>query len=125
MREPDRRATLGKQGESLACAALRRRGYAIVATRYRTRRGEIDIVARDGATLVFVEVKTRAGTSRGTPAEAVTAAKRRRLARLSAHYLAGHPADTAARFDVVCISTSGDRPPQIDIIPHAFTLDDV
>ena len=56
------RLSLGKRGEDLACRALRRRGYAVLARRYRTRWGEIDIVARDGDTLVFVEVKTRRST---------------------------------------------------------------
>ena len=63
---------LGISGENLACDALARQGYAILARRYRTRVGEIDIVAQDGETLVFVEVKTRTSGNFGVPAEAVT-----------------------------------------------------
>ena len=73
------RIALGKTGEDLACAELEKRGYAILARRYRRRGGEIDIVARDGATLVFVEVKARDGRAFGEAAEAVTAFKRRRI----------------------------------------------
>ena len=67
------RVALGKTGEDLACAELETRGYAIVARRYRRRGGEIDIIARDGPTLVFVEVKARDGRWFGEAAEAVTA----------------------------------------------------
>ena len=79
----DRRQTLGELGETLACDELRRRGYAILERRYRTRYGEIDIVARHGDVLVFVEVKARAGDAFGTGAEAVTAYKQRRVARMA------------------------------------------
>ena len=58
----DHRQSLGKLGENLACAALKRRGYAIIARRYRTKLGELDVVARDGETTVFVEVKLRTGS---------------------------------------------------------------
>ena len=63
---------LGRHGEELACRELRRRGYAIVARRYRTRHGEIDIVAMDEGVLVFVEVKTRSDRRFGSPLAAVT-----------------------------------------------------
>src|SRR5213595_743706 len=81
------RVILGKTGEDLACRELERRGYAIVARRYRQRGGELDIVARDGPTLVFVEVKTRQGRSFGEAAEAVTALKRRRIVQLAMEYM--------------------------------------
>jgi putative endonuclease len=121
----NRRITLGKDGEALACAALRRRGYAILATRYRTRRGEIDIVARHGPTLVFVEVKTRTGAAQGTPLEAVTRAKRRRLVMMAGDYLALHRiAPSPLRFDVVAIRAAPGEAPQIDVVTGAFTADD-
>ena len=66
------RQALGKSGEDLAVDELERRGYAIFARRYRTKHGEIDIVARDGETTVFVEVKARTTAEFGTAAEAVT-----------------------------------------------------
>src|SRR5947209_19564754 len=95
-----RRVVLGKTGEDLACGELQRRGYAILARRWRQRTGEIDIVARDGATLVFVEVKAREGHAFGEAAEAVTAWKRRRLTRLALEYLARERIpDGPCRFD--------------------------
>jgi len=77
----DRRQTLGELGETLACEELRRRGYAILERRYRTRYGEIDIVARHGDVLVFVEVKARAGDAFGTGAEARFQSRLHRNAR--------------------------------------------
>jgi putative endonuclease len=98
------RQILGKTGEDLACRELERRGYAIVARRYRRRRGELDIIARDGATLVFVEVKTRYGREFGDAAEAVTAIKRRRIAQLALDYMMRHHlSGCPCRFDVVSI----------------------
>lgn len=118
----DPRQALGKSGEDLACRELRRRGYAILARRYRTRAGEIDIVARDGDTLVFVEVKARVSLQFGHPAEAVTAAKQRRLALMATDYLARHSGlESACRFDVVAI-TLGLDPPQVEVFPDAFAV---
>jgi putative endonuclease len=98
------RQAFGKTGEDLAAAALERLGYAILERRYRTRYGEIDIVARDGDTLVFVEVKARASAEFGNAAEAVTPQKQRKLALMAADYLARHSLDNVAcRFDVVAI----------------------
>ncbi len=102
------RQTLGKIGEDLACRELERRGYAIVARRYRRRGGELDIIARDGATLVFVEVKARDGRRFGGAAEAVTGLKRRRMAQLALDYLARHRlTECPCRFDVVSIQLRG------------------
>ena len=114
------RQTLGKRGEDLACRELERRGYAIVARRFRVRSGELDIVARDGATLVFVEVKARAGRQFGEAAEAVTPLKQLRMARLAGEYLARHGSpECACRFDVVSIHFDGDVP-EIQVIQNAF-----
>lgn len=117
-------AGLGKIGEDLACEALERRGYAIIARRYRTRVGEIDIVARDGHTVVFVEVKARSTLDCGHPAESVTAWKQRRIITMARHYIATHRLrDTLLRFDVVSIlGTAGDRP-TIEVFPNAFDAD--
>jgi putative endonuclease len=102
------RQALGKLGEDLAVEELERRGYEILARRYRTRHGEIDIVARDGATIVFVEVKAKETAEFGTAAEAVTVRKQRRVVAMAVDYLArnrltGHP----CRFDVVAIDGVG------------------
>ena len=98
------RQELGISGENTAVEELERRGYAILARRYRTARGEIDIVAEDGDTLVFIEVKVREIDDCGTAAEAVTRHKQRRLGRMALDYLARNDvADRPCRFDVVAI----------------------
>ena len=117
----DHRQSLGKLGENLACDALERRGYAITARRYRSKLGEIDIVARDGDTTVFVEVKARAGDDFGGGAEAITRWKQRRLTLMALDYLARHRLeDTPCRFDVVTVDIVTGQPPRIEIYEHAF-----
>lgn len=98
------RQALGQSGEDRAASELARRGYAILARRYRTRYGEIDIIARDGDTTVFVEVKVRATGECGTAADAVTPRKQRRLASMALDYLARTTGtNVPCRFDVVAI----------------------
>src|SRR5688572_27113373 len=100
----DHRQSLGKRGEDLACDELEKRGYVIVDRRFRTRCGEIDIVARDGAVLVFVEVKARSGSNFGSPFESVTWQKRQRISQMAASYLCvKRLSSVACRFDVVSI----------------------
>jgi putative endonuclease len=114
------RVVLGKTGEDLACAELERRGYAIIARRYRRRGGEIDIVSRDGETIVFVEVKARDGRAFGEAAEAVTAFKRRRITKLAIDYMTRHHlSNCACRFDVVSIHFDSGRA-QIEVFQNAF-----
>jgi putative endonuclease len=116
----DPRQTLGELGETLACDELRRRGYAILERRYRTRYGEIDIVARHGDVLVFVEVKARAGVAFGSGAEAVTRWKQRRVAQMAADFLVRRRLqDRPCRFDVVSVAM-GDGAPRIEVIAGAF-----
>ena len=115
------RLTLGKTGEDLACRELRRRGYAVLARRYRTRWGEIDVVARDGDTLVFVEVKTRRRASFGGPIAAVNLAKQRRLINMARSFLLGLPGpEPPCRFDVVGVMLTPGRRPVLEVIEHAF-----
>jgi putative endonuclease len=114
------RQTFGKTGEDLAVAELERRGYAIVARRYRTRHGEIDIVAREGETTVFVEVKARTTVEFGTAAEAVTRRKQRQLASMATDYLARNQLTYApCRFDVVAVDGTGETA-LITVYPNAF-----
>jgi putative endonuclease len=103
------RQAFGKTGEDLAVAELDRLGYAVLARRYRSKHGEIDIVARDGETTVFVEVKARATAEFGTAAEAVTRRKQLQLASMARDYLARNQlTDAPCRFDVVAIDGVGD-----------------
>jgi putative endonuclease len=114
------RQALGKTGEDLAVAELERLGYAILARRYRTRHGEIDIVARDGETTVFVEVKARVSAEFGTAAEAVTPVKQRRLASMAVDYLSRHRlTERPCRFDVVAVDGAG-RESRITVYRGAF-----
>ena len=107
---PDQRQILGAEGEKQAERFLRRRRYAILARNYRCRVGEVDLVALDGRTVVFVEVKTRTGAGFGTPLEAVNARKRRRLIGAAQHYLTRHRLHHRnARFDVVGVWWEGER----------------
>ena len=116
------RVLFGKTGEDLACRELERRGYAIVARRYRRRHGEVDIIARDGTTLVFIEVKARDGRAFGEAVEAVTPIKRRRLARLALDYMTRHRlVDCPCRFDVVAIQMDGERP-VVEVYRNAFDV---
>ena len=112
----EQRQTLGKWGEERAVRELERRGYAVLARRYRTRHGEIDIVADDGGTIVFVEVKVRETAECGSAAEAVTAHKQRRLTSMAVDYLArNHAANRPCRFDVVAIDAG-----VVTVYPAAF-----
>jgi putative endonuclease len=117
-----RRIALGKTGEDLACRELERRGYAIVARRYRRRGGELDIIARDGEAVVFVEVKARQDHAFGQAAEAVGFFKRRRMARLAMDYVVRHRlTDCRCRFDVVSIHFDHERP-VIEVFKNAFDV---
>lgn len=104
---------VGRFGEDVAAGFLERAGFVVLARNWRCREGELDIVARDGDTLVFCEVKARSGTGFGTPAEAVTPVKARRLRVLAARWLAERRAEAplrceAIRFDVVAVLRGRD-----------------
>lgn len=114
--------SLGSQGESLAVAYLERQRYRIVERNFRCRGGEIDIVARDGKTIVFVEVKTRKDTQYGPPQLAVTPFKQRQISRAALTWLAkNRQLEACARFDVISIMFSGEQS-RIEHIPNAFDL---
>jgi putative endonuclease len=104
------RRAVGERGEQLALEHLRSQGYEILARNWRTREGEVDLVARDGESIVFVEVKARTGAEFGTPEEAVTPAKRRKLQRAAWAYLEAHALlDASWRIDVVAIDLAASR----------------
>lgn len=114
------RTRLGEIGEDLAVRELEQRGYAVVARRYRHRGGEIDIVATEGPTVVFIEVKARDGRDYGGAAEAVTALKRQRLVATARDFLARQRLhDAPCRFDVVAIQLV-DGQPQVELFRNAF-----
>jgi putative endonuclease len=115
------RRVLGDRGERAAARHLRRAGLRVLTRGYRTPQGEIDLIARDGDVLVFVEVKTR---RRGEAAEAVTIEKERRITRAALRFLRRYDlldAGVPCRFDVVAITWPDDRrPPRIEHIRDAF-----
>src|SRR5688572_8197869 len=114
-RMPHARQRLGSEGEGLAGAELERLGYRIIERNYRIRSGEIDIVAEDEGTIVFVEVKTKTSGDFGDPVEEVTPQKQRQIVSMGEFYATYClPPDTPCRFDVVAVDCS--------VIPPAITL---
>jgi putative endonuclease len=111
---------LGRRGERAAEKYLKRKGYRIVARNFRAAGAEIDLVAIDGETLVFVEVKTRRSRTSGAPEEAVDERKQLRMRRAAEVFLARYRAgDKELRFDVVAVDASGKRL-EIELLRNAF-----
>ena len=117
---------LGNRGENAAARFLRKRGYRILARNCRNHWGEIDIIARDGDWIVFVEVKTRSSHAAGHPAEAVTHRKQVQLTKLALGWLKQRRLlDHRARFDVIALTwPQGTSTPQIEHFVHAFQAQD-
>ncbi len=114
------RQRLGERGETLACQALEARGYHLLHRRYRTRYGELDIVAQDAGVLVFVEVRARTSGRFGHPAGTVDAQKQQRVAAMAEAYLGlERQHHRVCRFDVVAVETDVE-PPRVTIYPDAF-----
>ena len=109
---------LGRAGEKEACKFLKSNGYEILDTNYRTYVGEVDIVAKQGEEIVFVEVKTRSGDEYGTPAEAVTRKKQEKYFKVAQEYLIKTSrTSSSCRFDVIEIENG-----QINHIKDAFCM---
>jgi putative endonuclease len=120
------RQELGELGEELAVRELAARGYAILARRYRTRHGEIDIVCEHASTIVFVEVRARASAEFGRAAESVTDRKKRKVTAMAVEYLTRHRiANRACRFDVVAIDGALGARPEVVVYPNAFDAEGV
>ena len=111
----------GARAESLAVRFLASRGLAIVARNFRTRMGEIDVIARDRDTLVFVEVRKRTSAAYGGAADSITGAKRARLIKAAQGYLAMQGSEPPCRFDAVLID--GADPPRIEWRRDVFAID--
>ena len=119
---PDERQLLGAEGEHVAEKFLRRQRYTIVERNYRCASGEVDLIALDHATVVFVEVKTRTQPGFGSPFEAVDARKQRQIQRAAQHYLTTNRLhDRDARFDVVGVWWE-DGQPRCELIKNAFEM---
>jgi len=115
------RKKLGSRGEDIAARFLRKQGYRIIERNYRSRLGEIDIVAEEDEVIVFVEVKTRRSADFGLPEEALSYDKRQRLSRLALNYIVHRKMQEAScRFDVVSILMDSDRANRVRLIRNAF-----
>ncbi len=113
---------LGRSGEDRAAKHLAKLGYRVLERNYRTRQGEIDLIALDGDTVVFVEVKTRTSDAYGAPELAVDQRKQGRMVKAALGYLRQKKLhQMACRFDVVAIR--GEDDPQVDVIRNAFEMD--
>ncbi|MBB5142093.1 putative endonuclease [Desulfovibrio intestinalis] len=111
---------LGKEGEDAAAALLKRKGYTLLDRNWRQARLELDMVCRDGDTIVFVEVKTRGSDKHGGPAYAISQTKQRTLCRAARAWLAAHEAwDQPCRFDVICALRNGSTL-HLEHFCHAF-----
>ena len=116
------RQNTGQWGETQALQYLRKKGYAIVATNYRKRFGEIDIIATKDDVMVFIEVKCRRGQSFGSPLEAVDFRKQQRISRVAMEYIQAQQAgECNARFDVIAVELlPGKEHARIEHIENAF-----
>lgn len=110
---------MGREGEALAARYIEGLGWRVVDANWRSRRGEIDLVARDGSWLVIVEVRTRRGTRFGTAVESVGPVKRRRLVRLGLEYVHARRWTGPWRIDVVGVQMAAGAAPQIVHVRHA------
>ena len=113
---------LGSYGESLARQYLREQGYQILEENFRNKLGEIDLIAQDGKTICFVEVKTRKNLDQGQPYEAITPWKIRKLSQMATFYLKHkfHTVEILSRFDVISIVQDNENSPSIKHIKNAF-----
>ncbi|HNQ35871.1 MAG TPA: YraN family protein [bacterium] len=119
------RQRLGARGEALAADFLRRRGYRILARNYRTRLGELDLVARHGREIVFIEVRTRQGGGFGTPAESVRRLKQSRWRRAAVVFLQQQDwSDRPCRFDFVGVDLSDELAPDIQLLQNLILPED-
>lgn len=113
--------TLGKSGEEIAHHYLIKKKYRIIARNFRFFRGEIDIIAYDKKTLVFIEVKTRKSKAFGLPEEAVTLRKQQQIRRIAQGFMAkNNLKDAECRFDVVSLSFKDNGKHEISHIKNAF-----
>jgi putative endonuclease len=120
-RRVDPRPRLGTEGEDAVARWYEAAGYDLLDRNWRCRDGELDLIVRRGATLVFCEVKTRASTRYGAPVEAVTMTKQRRLRGLAVRWLAEHDARRRTlRFDVASVTRAADGELVVEVLEGAF-----
>ncbi|MBN1299604.1 MAG: YraN family protein [Melioribacteraceae bacterium] len=115
------RKNTGNEGENIAADLLKKKNYKIIKRNYRSGKGEVDIIAQDGDTLVFVEVKSRRNLEYGMPVYAVTKAKQMQLKKIAEAFISeNNIKDTDCRIDVVTVLFRKNASPEIDHIINAF-----
>jgi putative endonuclease len=118
----EERLNLGRLGEQLALEKIKRLGYKCIEKNYRCSLGEIDLIAKDGDCLVFIEIKTRKGRTLGYAKEAITPRKIRQISKVALAYMkSNNCCDVRSRFDVIAISITGNRE-EMEVIKDAFEL---
>jgi putative endonuclease len=118
------RLDLGRLGEEQAVARLKKEGYRVLARNYRNTFGEIDVIAQDGKTLCFVEVRTRTKDWHGHPFESISAIKQKKIIRAARGYLAQQDTeDVEARFDVVAVIPDAAGGFTVELIKNAFEVE--
>lgn len=116
---------LGKRGEALAWSFLRKHGYSILEKNFRTRFGEVDIIAEKEGVLIFTEVKTRRNNNFGSPEEAVDWRKRQKLSRVAEAFLQARGLENQpARFDILSVIWDGTSEPQFSLLEDAFSIEE-
>lgn len=116
------KTSVGDRGEDIAVRFLKKKGYKIIERNYRTPIGEIDVIAGDKKTLVFVEVKTRLCDSFGYPEEAVDYRKKKKIEKVALYYLSKIKQEVPSRFDVISIRLTPDNKEEIEHFTNAFEL---
>ena len=113
---------IGQKGENLAVAYLQNLGYKVLERNYRCKLGEVDIIALDNDTLVFIEVRTRSSLDFGLPQESINRRKRHQISKVALEYMTRKKLkNTPARFDVVAVSLEPGKE-KVDLIKDAFEL---
>jgi putative endonuclease len=119
---PPEKKEIGQKGENLAADYLQNAGYTVLERNYRCKLGEIDIIARDNDTLVFIEVRSRSSLAFGLPQESINRRKRHQISKVALEYMIRRKLkNIPARFDVVAVSFEG-RKEKVDLIKDAFEL---
>lgn len=118
------KAKLGQWGENLAADYLQKQGYRIIERNFRNALGEIDIIAREGDTLCFVEVRTKTSLEQGHPLESISERKKRHMIRMAASYLKDKRLfDADVRFDVVAVLPENEGEDRLELIKNAFEVE--
>lgn len=118
----DTKIEIGRRGEEAAVDFLKRRGYKIIEKNYKNKLGEIDIIAKDGDTLCFIEVKTRTNFKFGFPQEAITTFKQKKINKVALSYLKQYNLlNISSRFDIISVVLNNKQKFDIEIIKDAFS----